>query len=90
MSAYYGSSNGHYLTGMTSMSAPLTLAAWVKLDTVDAASAIAFQISGGTWITYWIVYDAAIDKWYFGARNGGSDIRAQQTSAASTLSLIHI
>lgn len=68
---------------MTSIGSPLTMAGWLKLDTVDAASCIALQLSGGPWVTHWIVYDGSIDKWYYGCRNGGSDYRAQQTSAAS-------
>lgn len=84
MSAYYGASNGHYKTGLTALSAPLTMSAWLKLDALSAASAIAFQLSGGTWVTYWFVWDTSIDKWYFGGRNGGTDFRAQQTSTAGT------
>ena len=84
MSAYYGSSNGHYLTGMTSMSAPLTMAWWVKLDSLDVASAIGFQISGGTWVTYWWVFDTGANKWQFGARAGGSDFPLQQSGTATT------
>lgn len=90
MSVQYGTSTGHYRTGMTSMSAPLTLSFWAKINSVTTTAGVAMMISGGTWVLYWIIYDSSTAQWFFSGRNGGSEARAYQTGTITTTDWVHV
>lgn len=90
MSVQYGTSTGHYRTGMTTMTQPLTLSCWAKLNNYLNPAGVAMMVSGGTWVLYWIIYDSTTYQWFFSGRNGGSEARSYQTGTISNNDWVHV